>query len=230
MRRAHGRAILGQRLLLLGLALETRQAEIAELGRAALVDQDVVRFDVAVQDAPLVRVRQGFGDGHADAHHLRLRQTAGTDQRLGTRALDKFHGEEVDAACLADIDAPDDIGMAQLRGCVGLANEPLDEHRLLGETRRQDLDRDDAFHRDLARFENRAHATLPDAFEQLEIPDGARLNHGILVATPCSCTAVSNAYTRWMPRVHDQQRAGRTGLAQPARRSGPCRPLGSVHR
>ena len=56
----------------LGLGVQARQAQVAELGRAALVNQDIVGLDVAVQDAVRVGVRQGQRHGLADLQHLRF--------------------------------------------------------------------------------------------------------------------------------------------------------------
>ena len=57
-RRAHDRAAVGQ----LAVALDPLgQAEIGHVGLALLVEQDVGRLEIAVQDAPLVRVVDGLG-------------------------------------------------------------------------------------------------------------------------------------------------------------------------
>ena len=77
--RAEDVAAVGQVLLVLDLG----QAKVGHPDGAARIQQQVRRFDIAVQDALLVRVLQGVGDLHADScHALPVGPLAGTPGRV----------------------------------------------------------------------------------------------------------------------------------------------------
>ena len=105
-----------------------RDAEVRDLDDALGVDDDVVRLDVAVDDAvamcisqcgedlPGVRDRDGNGA-----------EAARADQFLERSALDVLHDDEVGALGLAAIEDRDDVRMRQTGGVGRLATEALDE-------------------------------------------------------------------------------------------------------
>ena len=74
----------------------------------------------------------------------------------------------------ADIVAADDVGMLDLAGGAGLADEALHELLVAGEVRGEDLDRDLALHRELGRLEHRAHAALAELGDELVAGDDLR--------------------------------------------------------
>lgn len=154
----------------------------AEVGddRAAVGEQDVVRFEVAVDDAGGVRVGQCGGDLGAEGGDLGPGQAPrrfayGTGQRLAGHVLhhDPRLGRRVGRAvgCLAHhVVHGDDAGVAQPGRRAGLAQRPGD-HRgalLAGELdREQDfLEGDLAVQRLVVPAPDAAHSAPPDRFQQ----------------------------------------------------------------
>ena len=68
------------------LVVERRDAEVAERRLAELGDEQVLRLDVAVQQATVVGGLQGAGDLHADVEHQGDRQPALALEALAERA------------------------------------------------------------------------------------------------------------------------------------------------
>ena len=82
----------------LPLAHQLRQAEVGDLHPALLVEQDVLRLDVAVDDAVVVGVLQGLADLRHDGQGLARRELAGVQQPPQVHAVDEFHEEVVEGA------------------------------------------------------------------------------------------------------------------------------------
>ena len=128
-----------------------------------------------MDDAVLVGVLERGGDATDDVQRPFLVDGPfPPDQVTDGPAIDELHGEVVVLACPAHVNALHDVGVAELRGRTGLAEEPLDVGPVLGELRREDLQRDDAVHADLPRLEDRAHAARAKAAEDL-VPAYPRL-------------------------------------------------------
>ena len=89
-------------------------AEIRDLGRAVPGDHDVGRFDVAMDDAFLVRIVERHGGLSQDAEHplgrngLRFRQ-----HLVERRPIDVFHGDIGQLALLLHVVDGDDSGVRQ---------------------------------------------------------------------------------------------------------------------
>ena len=77
------------------LARQLGQAEVGDLHAAALVEQDVFRLDVAVDDAFVVGELQGLADLRHDRQRLLRRQLAGLHQLPQIHAVDVLHEEVV---------------------------------------------------------------------------------------------------------------------------------------
>ena len=107
-------------------------------------EEDVLRLDVAVNDAACVRIAERLGHVASDAHRLVDRQVAialeAVPQRL---ALDVRHREVEQAVRLARVVDGHDPGVGELRHRLDLAVEALCSHgdRDLGA---QHLERDEA--------------------------------------------------------------------------------------
>ncbi len=100
-------------------------AEVGDNG-VAVLEQDVVRLDVAMDDAEAVGVGQGIGDFGEEAHRLRHREWALARQPVAERfPLDQRHGEPGQPADLAGGEERDDVGMVAAGRERHLPLEPL---------------------------------------------------------------------------------------------------------
>ena len=75
-----------------------RDAEVGDFDPALLVEQDVLRLDVAVDHAVVVGVLQGLADLRDDGQGLLRRQLAGIQQPAEAQAVDELHEEVVQTA------------------------------------------------------------------------------------------------------------------------------------
>ena len=162
-RRADRAAGQGQGLF----AKHLGHAEVGDLERAVGGDEQVLRLDVAMDDA----VRGGGGEALR-----RLQQPApgldrgdrlvggppGAGQLVQVGALDELHGVEHGA-----VDHAGEIGLNHVRrldqaGGVRLGVEALQQRLVLGHRRRQHLQRGAAVEADLPGTVDHAHATLAE--------------------------------------------------------------------
>jgi len=90
-----------------------RQAEIENLGVAALGHKDVGGFDVAVDDALGMRGVEGVGDLNAERQERLKVQWPKRGHVLQRLAVEKFHGDEGFAILLADVVDGANVGMVQ---------------------------------------------------------------------------------------------------------------------
>ena len=121
--------------------VDPRDPEVGHLTSSRPVDQDVLRLDVAMDDAVRVRVRDSGGHRNHDRHGQRGRH----------RSVQ--HGPVPDAAALcvverhprnllfrSDVDDPVDVGMLEAGHRMGLVLEALADPGLSHPLRQQDLD------------------------------------------------------------------------------------------
>ena len=127
VQRAHHLPRPGQREVAGVAAQQLGQAEVGDLHAALAVQQDVLRLDVAVDDALLVGVLQGVADLRHDPQRLLRLQVAVAQQLPQVDAVHVLHDEVVEAAGLAEIVDGDDVGMAEPGQGAGLAVEALGE-------------------------------------------------------------------------------------------------------
>ena len=120
-----------------------RDAEVGQLGAPLLVDQDVLRLDVAVDhvaavgDAEAARDLDRVGD-----RLLRVERADPPDPLLQRLSLDVLEDDVGVAAVLAGVDHRDDVGVGQLGDRPGLLAEALQLVLLLGHLAVHHLDRD----------------------------------------------------------------------------------------
>ena len=156
------------------------QAEVDEADAAVFADQDVVRFDVPVDHAVVVRVVQRVADACDDLDDLGRPILAGddvqlepwvVDHRRQVRSFDELHREEVCAVGLADVVDRHDGVVAELRGRRSLPAEPLDVDRRERDVRRQHLEGHAAAERHVHGFVDDSHAAAADLAQHAVLAD-----------------------------------------------------------
>ena len=109
-------------------------AEVGDGGLALGVDDDVLRLQVAVDDA--VAVGEAGGLQHLADHVTACSGVSPrVDQLLQRRPFDVLHGDVVGALELAAVEDGDDVRVLQAGRRLRLAAEALDELAVLGEGR-----------------------------------------------------------------------------------------------
>ena len=171
-RRAHDRAAGRQ----LDVGLDALgQAEVGDVRVTLLVDQDVRRLQVAMEDAAHVGVLDGFGrldhQGHGRAEIVPER-----GELIGEVApLDELHAEIALAVVLADFVNRDDAGVVEQRDGLGLVLEPA-QVGVVGQHAGLDhLEGDGSVEADLPGLVDDAHAAAAQLFLNLviaEVADG----------------------------------------------------------
>ena len=139
-RRAHHRAGARQRRV-----AHARDAEVGDDDPPALVEHDVVRGDVAVDDVARVRGAERREHGEGDGHGLVRRERAVAAQPLLERlAAHVLHGDVGGAVRGAAVVHADDAGMVEAGRGPGLDAEALEELVVGGQPRLEHLDGDQA--------------------------------------------------------------------------------------
>jgi hypothetical protein len=118
------------------------ETEIENLQRAIGADLDVRRFQVAMDDAAVVRMRQRVGQLAAIANHLVERQPAVGNQRVERRSVHELHDDEGPLADLAHFMDRADIWVIQRGRRACFAQEALTRTGIAECGRRKNLDRD----------------------------------------------------------------------------------------
>ena len=134
-------------------------AKIGEHWAAIFTEQDILRLDVAVDDAAMVGVMQGAGDGPGDVQAFVERQ-AGADVVLQGLAGQILHGQVVGALVGGDVIDGDDVRVAELGDDPTFVQEALGEFIVRGEDGLNDLQRDMAIERFLYGQINNRHTAL----------------------------------------------------------------------
>ena len=138
LRGAHDRAGLGH----VGRA-GARDPEVGDLGAPLVVDDHVVRLDVAVHDPAPVGEARGLEDlDHEVDRERRLERAVVAHDLLEVAALQELHRDVVGAVPLAAVEDLHDVGVLQPGGAGRLAAEALDELGVLGEAPVEQLQRD----------------------------------------------------------------------------------------
>ena len=107
-------------------------AEVGQHRAAIFAEQNVLRLDVAVDDAAMVGVVQGAGDSPGDGQSVLGRQT-GADALLQSIARQILHGQVVGALVGSDIVDGDDVRVAELRDDAAFMQKALGEFIISGE-------------------------------------------------------------------------------------------------
>ena len=145
---------------------------------AAGGDQDVVRLDVAVDQAGLVRGVERVTRLGEDAQRPADVQLPRDDQVLQVRPPDEPHREEEPVLALARLVDRDDVRVLERGLEETLAAEALAERRLAAELGGDHLERDGAREGQLGRLVDGAHAAAADqGVDAIPLDDVADLEH-----------------------------------------------------
>ncbi len=196
LRRAHERANHRQT----GVALQQfGNAEVRQ-ERAVSAEEDVVRFDVAMDDALLVRdVERGqdlFGQLQ-DPSRGPGRRTRGAQQVLERSVAGQEHDQVQQAVLFARVVHRQDVWVFELRDRLGFTLEAPDEVGSIGQRRLEDLDGHPSVQAGVLGFVHRGHATAAKDGEQTVAPQSKTTADQILHVTPFSRVAESAAAARW---------------------------------
>jgi hypothetical protein len=162
------------------------EAEVEHLYRAVGPHLHVGRLEIPMDDAGLVRRRQGVGDLPRDRQRLGDRDRALRQPVGQCRPLDQFEDERLRPARLLEAVNRADVGMVQRGERPGFALEAGDAFVALRHGGREHLDGDVAVESCVARAVHLAHSALTEqAGDVIRAEAGAGgARHGRLDSTP----------------------------------------------
>ena len=143
------------------------QAQIGQLDHAAARQQDIVRLDVAMDQALLVSIFQGAGASQDDVQgvaHFELAQLV--EPLLQAAGFPVLHGHVLVAVVLRHAVTMKDVGMVQLGHEASFALETLDEGLVADQVFGQNLQGNVAVQADLAGLVDGTHATGAQRLDQ----------------------------------------------------------------
>ena len=120
-----------------------RDAKVGDLHCAALIDQQILRLDVAMHDAVIMRALQSLTHRRHDAQRFLWRQLLGLKQLTQVHAIHELHDEEVEAASLPEVMHRDDVRMVQCRERMSFLLKPCRELRIVRAFRCEQLQCDE---------------------------------------------------------------------------------------
>ena len=148
--------------------------EIEELGQwrggrtcARRRQHDVARFEIAMNDAALVRPVECRGNLGGDVQGLGRRKRPAQEPCRQRLALEKLHDQEIDAAMAADVVHGADVWMVQRGNRARLTLEPFTRQLVGGVLRGHHLDRHRAIEARIASPVHVAHASATDQGAQV---------------------------------------------------------------
>jgi len=118
----------------------SREAEVEDLHASVCGDEDVLRLDVAMNDAPVMGSGETVGDVGSDLQYFPHRQRAVIESHAQGLALEQLRDGVSDAIVLSEIVQSQDVRMRKRGHSPGLALEPRSRRLVGGETRGEDLD------------------------------------------------------------------------------------------
>ena len=110
--------------------VEACQAEVDDAGGAVGVEEDVVGFEVAVEDAALVGVLDAEGGLRDQSGGVEGREGAAAEALGEGAAFDQLGGEVGVAALEAGVEEAGDVGVVEAAGDVGFALEAAPRARV----------------------------------------------------------------------------------------------------
>src|SRR5664279_88758 len=149
---AHHPLLPGERLDPAIRAQQFGDAKVRYLHAALFVEQDVLRLDVAVDNALLVRILERLADRRYYDQRLLWRQLAGLEQLAQAHPIHKLHQQVIESVGLAEIIEGDNVGMVEPGERLLLARKALGKARVFLLLAGQDLQRHKAVEPRLARL------------------------------------------------------------------------------
>jgi len=135
-----------------------RDAEIGQFGLAALIDQHIGRFEIAMDDAMGMGVRQGGGQLVSDTEDISEWESGRLpDERAQVGRAEKLHDEKLRAIMFFNGVNRDDIVVLEPGHRAGLSEKPFREGGITAQMGMNLLDGDDAMEGTVQRFVNDAH-------------------------------------------------------------------------
>ena len=144
-------------------------AEIGHFHPALLVEQQVLRLDVAVHHAVVVGVLERFADRRHDGQRLFRGEPAGRHRLAQVDPVDVLHHQVVEPARLAEIVDGDDVRVVQRGQHPGLRGEPLGEAGVGAAFGGQDLEGHHPAQGLLPGLVHHPHAAAAEALEDLQL-------------------------------------------------------------
>ena len=152
-----------------------RDAKIRDLHRARFVDEQVLRLDVAVDDAVIVRALQRRADWRHDAKRFFGREALRLQKLTEIHTIDKLHEQEVGGRlrqqCLshAEVVHTDNVRVIERGERMRLLFKACGELRIIRTLRGEQFERDEAVQRLLPRLVNDAHASTSEACQDFKL-------------------------------------------------------------
>ncbi len=147
------------------------QAEIENLGVAALGDEDVGGLDVAMDDALGMRGIEAVGNFEGEGDDSFVIQRLAADLVLQGQAIQKFHGDEGLLAVFADFVDGADIGMVESGSGAGLPAKAFESLRVARHLLGQKFQGDEAAEFGVFRFVDDAHAATAELLDDAVVRD-----------------------------------------------------------
>ena len=165
---------------------DSGEAEIENLHVAISPDHDVFGLDVTVDDAGCVCGRERPCDLATDLQRRRQRLRT-LDERAQRLSIDKLlDDEQLTRRRFTDFVDRDDVGVVEGGGGARLAQESLDERRLLGPRVAHQFHGDRAVQPRVEGAEDLPHAAAADAPIDAVVPESGRYHPGTRFAAPAS--------------------------------------------
>jgi hypothetical protein len=156
---------------------EFGQAEVEDFGVTAGGDENIGRFDVAMNDSLGVGGVQRVGEVDAERKEGFHFQGAPGDVVLQRRAFQKLHGNVRFSILFADVVDGADVGMIQGRRCLGFALKPGERLWVSCDVFGEELERDETMEASILGFVDDAHTAATELLDDAIMRDGLA-DHG----------------------------------------------------
>ena len=153
-------------------------AKIRHLHAALPIQQDILRLDVAVDDALVVGILEGVANLRHDRQRLARRHPPAVHQPAQTHPVHEFHQEVEKAVRPAGIIDGHNARMIQPGQRLGFPGKPLGKRRVTANARRQDLQRRYPVQFLLADLIDHSHAAPTQDLQNLELREMRRQFRG----------------------------------------------------